>query len=217
MSEPIRHHYIPQFILRNFLSDNSLNFWNQIDSKFEKRNTKSVFMVKNLYRDINNHPEDIMAIEKKFSDLENEVSNLIQKKILGQSEIRITRTENEMLRKFLFLLSFRSENRKNQYIHKKFDPLTLESLEPLVKNGDYVDLWLREINYILDLDSFRDCKPNEDLSWEICTDLKSSLRDYYMTFCESRGQEFLLPDIYPTCEIFPIDKVSGVKLYLLDF
>ena len=43
--EPKRHHYIPQFILRNFQDENSqVSYWDIENSKLEKRNTRSVFM-----------------------------------------------------------------------------------------------------------------------------------------------------------------------------
>lgn len=205
MSEPVRHHYIPQFILRNFCIEGNLNFWNHKDTKFEKRNTKSVFMVKNLYKDIKNYPDDIMVIEKKFAKLEDDIAKLISEKILNKKIISLTRKENEVLRKFLFLLSFRSENRRNQYLEKKFDVLTKASLKPLVQNNDYIDLWLKEINEILDADSFDTLKDSKILSWEIKTDLQNELLGYYMTFVESRGQDFILSDIYPTTEIYPIN------------
>ena len=41
--EPKRHHYIPQFILRNFQDENSqVSYWNIENSKLEKRNTSNL-------------------------------------------------------------------------------------------------------------------------------------------------------------------------------
>jgi hypothetical protein len=68
MNEPIRHHFILQFILRNFTHNNDqIYYWNKDASKIEIRNTKSVYMVKNPYRDEQNHPTDPAIIEKKFA------------------------------------------------------------------------------------------------------------------------------------------------------
>jgi len=65
MSEPIKHHFIPQFILKNYTYNNDqIYYWNKENSKIELRNTKSVYMVKNLYRDEQNHPTDPAIIEK---------------------------------------------------------------------------------------------------------------------------------------------------------
>jgi hypothetical protein len=217
MSEPIKHHYIPQFILRNFLDEKQVNYWNMKTRKLERRNPKSIFMRKNLYKDVENHPDEIMAIEKKFASLEHEVSDLITKKILCKQEIRITRAENELLRRFLFLLGFRSENRKRQYRDILFDPITIETLKPFVKENDYVDLWLRELNAMLDLKSFTDLRDNKDISTVIKMDLQNELSGYYMSFVEARGQEFILSDIYPTTEIFPIDMSTKTKIDLHAF
>lgn len=48
--ESKRHHYIPQFILRNFQDENSqVSYWDIENSKLEKRNTRSVFMNMNRF------------------------------------------------------------------------------------------------------------------------------------------------------------------------
>lgn len=55
--EPIRHHYIPQFILRNFCFNDrgDLFYYDKENSKTSVKNTRDIFMVRNLYRDeINN-------------------------------------------------------------------------------------------------------------------------------------------------------------------
>ena len=165
MSEPKRHHYIPQFILRNFLNENNkLYYWNTGKQEIEERNTKSIYMEFNLYRDEKNNPENPTIIEKKFSALEGKVANLINNKIIGKRTIKITRDENELLRKYLFLLSFRSAARKEQYSNAKFDPLTEAVLSSKLVDNDYEDLWLRELEIILDLKDLKKVKENNDLS-----------------------------------------------------
>ena len=52
MSEPIRHHYVPQFIIRNFLVDTSVWYWNIEKKVIEKRNPRSILMKENLYQSI---------------------------------------------------------------------------------------------------------------------------------------------------------------------
>ena len=51
--EPVKHHYIPQFILRNFCFDDRshLFYYDKKISKIYKRETKDIFMIRNLYRD----------------------------------------------------------------------------------------------------------------------------------------------------------------------
>lgn len=208
----MKHHFIPQFILRNFANeDGQINYWDKKNNKLSKRNPKSIFMVENLYRDEFNHPTDPAVIEKKFAKLETEIATLFQEKVLNKNPITITRAENERLRKFLYLLSFRSSTRKQQYIDANFNEATKLSLKDFVVNGDYVDLWLREIETILDLEEYRDIQQMQNVSWTIRTDFHSHLLNYYMTFVTSRGQDFLISDVFPTAEIFPI--TEGVNLY----
>ncbi|MCK9330085.1 MAG: DUF4238 domain-containing protein [Candidatus Cloacimonetes bacterium] len=213
MNEPIKHHFIPQFILRKFTHNNDqIYYWNKESSQIEVRNTKSVYMVKNLYRDEKNHPTDPAIIENKFAQFESEIATLFQGKIVDKDPIVLTRTENEKLRKFLFLLSFRSSTRKQQYIDANFDDTTKEHLKEYVVNDDYIDLWLREIEMILDTENYNDIQKNDKISWTIKTDFWSHLTGYYMTFVTPRGQDFIIGDVYPTAEIFPIG-INGANLY----
>ena len=105
--EPKRHHYIPQFILRNFNDKNSqINYWDISAKELQKRNTRSVFMNKNMYRDEVNYPAHPTLIESTLADFEAEISEIINGKLLSTNEVVITRTELEKLRIFLSLLSF---------------------------------------------------------------------------------------------------------------
>ena len=58
--EPIRHHYIPQFILRNFAFDDSgkILYYDKKQNTVSVVDSRDIFMEKNLYRDeINNFGE----------------------------------------------------------------------------------------------------------------------------------------------------------------
>lgn len=53
-NEPIRHHYIPRFILRNFcfdLEEKLLYYYDRGKHELSKKRMQDVFMVRNLYRD----------------------------------------------------------------------------------------------------------------------------------------------------------------------
>lgn len=137
---------------------------------------------------------------------------MFRDKIIDKNPILLTREENEKLRKFLYLLSFRSTSRKQQYIDANFDEITKSHLAKHVENEDYVDLWLREIEMILDTQNYQEIQNNEKVSWTIRTDFWTHLSGYYMTFVTPKGQDFLLCDIYPTAEIYPIG-FNGANLY----
>ena len=56
-NEPIRHHYIPQFILRQFSEDGTtVHFVEKTSETGSRMNIRDVFMERNLYRDEKNYP-----------------------------------------------------------------------------------------------------------------------------------------------------------------
>ena len=66
MNEAKRHHYIPQFILRNFCFDKSrtlLNYYDKNTKKTSIKHSKDVFMDMHLYRDEINHQNRPTTIE----------------------------------------------------------------------------------------------------------------------------------------------------------
>lgn len=78
--DPKRHHYIPQFILRNFCFDtdrNQLFYFDKRTSTISIKQPKDIFMVKNLYRDDINNSDDIMRIEKDMARFESETAKII--------------------------------------------------------------------------------------------------------------------------------------------
>ena len=113
-NEPIKHHYIPQFILRNFLGDDGLlYYWDNENKYLSKRNTKSVFMNRSMYKSEELNSENPVEIENNLSKFEQEIAPIF-KRLCSPDEVAITRKELEMLRIFLSLLSFRSDLRMKQ-------------------------------------------------------------------------------------------------------
>ena len=51
MKEAVRHHYIPQFILRSFCGDNNgyLSYFDISQQRIVEKKTEEVFMARNLY------------------------------------------------------------------------------------------------------------------------------------------------------------------------
>ena len=202
--EPKRHHYIPQFILRNFNDDNGqVNYWDIEKEKLEKRNTRSVFMNFNMYRDEILNPDNPTMIESKFSAFECEIAELISSKILNKSDITLTRSELESLRIFTTLLSFRSNSRMEQYKDNRFNESTREILMKYQPDGDFNGLWKRELDALTTCRSYDDIEKSDVIDPIIKQDFLNDIRGYYMTFVDARGGQFLLSDIYPTSEIFP--------------
>ena len=215
-NEAKRHHYIPQFILRNFTDDNDqLTYWDIKEEKLEKRNTRSVFMNWHMYRDEENHKENPTYIESSLSVFEKEIAELINKKILYQYEITLTRKELESLRIFLSLLSFRSDLRMNQYKEKKFNQSTFEILLPFAPDGDFEALWKREIEELSKCRSYNQIRESKVIDPIIKQDFLNALEGQYMTFVDARGGDFLITDIYPTLEIFPLRLDANIHLHFI--
>ena len=57
-TEPIKHHYIPQFLLKNFCFDDKghLYFYDKVSKQISIKTTKDVFMTSRLYEDTINNP-----------------------------------------------------------------------------------------------------------------------------------------------------------------
>lgn len=210
--EARKHHYIPQFILRNFNDENEqVKYWNKATNKLEKRNTKSVFMNIDMYRDEAINIEDPTQIETKFSLFEREIAELISNKILNKSEIVLKRIELEKLRIFITLMSFRSNSRMEQYKNNAFDESTRNILIKFQPDGNFEELWKRELDVLASCRNYEDIQHSELIDPIIKLDFTNDLMGFYMTFVDARGGQFILSDIYPTLEVFP---VGGVNIHL---
>jgi len=213
--EPRKHHYIPRFILKNFNDENGqVNYWNIDNSRLEKRNIKSVFMNLDMYRDESLNEDDPTQIESKFSIFESEIAKLFSNKILNNSNISLTRIELQKLRIFITLLSFRSNSRMDQYKNNKFDSLTREMLLKFQPNGNFEELWKRELDFLATCRTYDEIEKSEIVDPIIKLDFMNDLNGYYMSFVEARGGEFLLSDIYPTLEIYP-DFIANIHMHCL--
>ena len=207
--EPRKHHYIPRFILKNFNDDKGqVNYWDIKKNKLEKRNIKSVFMNIDMYRDETINEQDPTQIESKFSIFECEIAKLISEKILNKSEITLKKSELEQLRIFITLLAFRSNSRMNQYINNSFNESTRDTLLKYQPDGNFEKLWRRELDILATCRSYEEIEQSDLIDPIIKLDFFNDLKGFYMTFVDARGGEFLLSDIYPTLEVFPITDIN---------
>lgn len=215
MGEAKRHHYIPQFILRNFLDKNGqISYWDLEKKKLEKRNSKSIFMNFDMYRDEINHQDNPTVIESSLAVFEREISDLINKKLLSEKEVVLTRAGLESLRIFLSLLSFRSDLRMNQYKNVNFNESTKRILDEYA-HGNFEDLWKREIEILSKCRSYDEIRKNTEIDPIIKLDFENDLKGYYLTLVDARGGDFILTDVYPTLEIFPVQKDVNLHLHAL--
>ena len=213
--EPIKHHYIPQFILRNFLGEDGLfYYWDNENKYLSKRNTKSVFMNRSMYKSEEINAKNPVEVENNLAKLEQEISPIF-KRLCSTDEIVLNRKELEMLRIFLSLLSFRSDLRMKQYKEKKFNESTEELLKDYKGEQEFELFWKNEINSLAKCRTFEDVMNAEGVDPIIKMDFSNDLKGYYMTMIEARGQEFIISDVYPTLEVFPIAPTINIHLHAI--
>lgn len=96
----VNSHFIPQFILRNFCSDNKIQYYNKGTQTLETRSTRSVFSEKGYYPD---------HLEKELcSKIEYQFSVVLNNKILNaRNNITLNYEDMWILKKFLIITMLR--------------------------------------------------------------------------------------------------------------
>lgn len=204
--ESHKHHFVPQFILKNFADDEKqLYHWDNVEKKLEKKSVSEVFMDNDMYRDEKQSAENPTAIEDDFSVFERKIAMLIQDKIIDQSEIRISKKENEELRIFLTLLSLRSRYRKEQYINDSFDSDTRKELFNYQQDSDFESLWKRELGLLAKIRNYDKIRKNKNIDAALKREFFDDYDNFYMSFIETEEENFLITDVNPTSEVYPLD------------
>lgn len=211
-----RQHYIPQFIIKNFNNGTDrVNYWDIREQKYFNSYISNVFERHYMYEDKLNHPEEPEFIEHALGDFERDVGQIITGKILGGKKITINRKELETLRIFLTLLSFRSKNRMEQYKNANFTPETKEILDKYAHDGNYLNLWKKEIEEICKCRSFDEISKNKNIDPIIKQDFQNDLVGLFMTIVDAEEEEFILTDIYPTLELYKVNDKFSAHLHFL--
>ncbi len=197
---PVRHHYIPQFILRRFCNnEEKLCYCEKAKLDISEKRPEEVFMVRNLYRDTINHPENPVQIENDFAKFESEAANIINR-FSTESEIVISVEENEKLKLFFALMGIRSKGAADTFSQG----LTEDSKEVYSlyqENGDFSDFWKRNLSAIVKCRSIREVWDNPNIDKPIKIFMKRDtvgLADMHFVIAEKRGNEdFIIGDSYP--------------------
>ena len=214
--EPHRHHYIPQFILKKFCDTNGLIcHWDIENQVFEQKKTVEVFMEIDMYRDEKQNSDNPVKIEEDFSKYEKRIAELINNKITNKNEITITRKDNEELRIFITLLSLRANYRKMQYLKNELDEETRKILLYYQPDGKFELLWKRELGVLARCRNYRKIMNNKKIDPIIKAEFKNDIEGYYMSFIETRGAEFIIGDVNPTCEMLQISNNESLPMHYL--
>ena len=213
----MRHHYIPQFILKNFCYDenNHLFYFDKQSGKILSEDTRDVFMVKNLYRDEINNADNPTKIEKDLAVFENEVSRIIKDKFLSGRDIILTLQEDQKLKLFFAIMGFRSKETK----HKFGDKISKESkvfYKQYQHDGDYTDLWKRNLGYVVNCRSIEEVlnHPHIDDPFKVFFRRDTvGIFGMYIVVVEAKGNDgFIIGDTYPVVISGSTD--SGLQLHL---
>ncbi|MCJ1436100.1 hypothetical protein MMC27_005478 [Xylographa pallens] len=224
---PQYHHFIPRFILRNYagpmqpppgLNKKKQKRWVQTHSKdgvlnvIDLNNVKvmqsplsSTLGLLDMYRDVKS--SDQYDVEKKLSVLEGQAGIIISeiKKAFdsGLPDVWLPRAKRDILRKFLFIMKYRS-----QEFHRRFNPETgdyiaddKEEMLTYMKVKGFakpINVWLNNLR------TFIDVKMDAEQQW-IQTVLDNAypgdamwffahIQAAYLAFCQTSNlnDEFLL-------------------------
>lgn len=201
--EPIKHHYIPQFILRNFCFDDRrhLFYFDKKTSKILKKTPKEIFMVRNLYYDDINNPDEPTKIEKDMARFESEVAQIITERFLNEDDIAITLAEDEKLKLFFAIMAFRSKTTSNKFgIRASDESKVFYSMYQ--KNGDLSDFWKRNLGNLVNCRSLKEVWYHKEIDDPIKIFFMRDTFGYsglYFVVAERRGHtNFIISDAYPT-------------------
>jgi Protein of unknown function (DUF4238) len=167
------------------------------------------FGITDMYRDFadasNQH-----RLEEKLSKLESQAASIvieIRKAFeAGQQDVWITRPRRDTLRKFLFIMKYRSSTFHRRFYHQNMEDYSSDDKQRLLnymqKKGHKkpVDVWFDNIDTILDLKMDPELKwmkwlmdhiYPDDAKWFI-----AHAQMYYLALCTPSGQdeEFLLTE-----------------------
>lgn len=215
---PVRHHYIPQFILRNFCFDDRthLFYYDKKTLETSKRKTKEIFMVRNLYRDDINNIENPTKIESDMARFESEVAQIIAKKFLDGNEISITLDEDGKLKLFFAIMAFRSKTTSDKFGSGTSDEnKTFYSMYQ--KNGDLSDFWKRNLGNLVNCRSLEEVLRNKEIDDPIKLFFIRDTLGYfglYFIVAERRGHiDFIISDVYPTIVYGVMDGGLELPMY----
>lgn len=215
-SEPINHHYIPQFILKNFCFDSlrrRVKFYNVKTGEIVDKAVSKVFMQKNLYRDEVNYSDSPTQIEKDLAKYETDVAKII-KRFLVNDDIRLTVKENESLLLFFAIMGLRSSNALTGFKNASDD--TKKFYQKFQADGNFEDFWKRNLGFIVKCRSIAEIMnhPQIDEPMKIFMQRDAfGISGKYLIILERRGDEdFLIGDSYPV-----MITGGGFKLPLFDY
>ena len=196
---PIRHHFIPQFVLRQFCyEDNLLWFKHKDTGVVESLGTRDLFMEKNLYY-FKDDDADYYEIENALADYENEISRMLIDQFYDEKIIHIMYAEQESIKLFYAIMGFRSK-RAADYFKNSKDKGFVDYYSIFQNDNDFEAFWKRNLKELVKCRSFLEVSRNPNIDKPVKVFM---LRDTtgifgsYLKVVETINEEFILTDSYP--------------------
>lgn len=203
MNEPKRHHYIPQFILRNFCFDdnNNIHYYNKKTNQVTVEQPRDIFMSRHLYRDEINSPDNPVKIEKDLAEYEREVSEIINGKFLKENEITLNTEEEEKLKLFFAIMAFRAK-RTADFFKNGISKTGQKMYSNSQPDGNFSDLWKRNLMNLVNCRSMDDVRNHPDIDDYIKVffqrDTEGIFGIIFAVVGRKEAPEFVLGDTYPS-------------------
>ena len=185
-----RSRHIPEALNVYDLAQNTLKLGTETISRS--------FGVVDMYKDTS-HAKDAYHIEKSLSRLEEAASKVISKLEMERSQglITLLRSEVNILRKFLFVMSFRNSLQHRSWVDETLDPDTLAMLKEYAKEHGLAstgDAYLHTMRHLLDTEHW-DVNDNKNIFWVTRTDYKLDADGMALSLYEAPlGMEFILTE-----------------------
>lgn len=217
-SEPIRHHYIPQFILKNFcFEDKRLHYFDKQTGCISVKDTRDVFMVRNLYRDEINYAVDPVKIEKDLADYEREIAPIIKERFLTEREIFLHRKRMKNYDCFFAIMGFRALSTKLCF-GEEISKQSKKFYKQYQADGNILDFWKRNLGYVVQCRSFEEIWNHPHIDDPIKLFFRRDIIGYfgkYIAVVEANNENaFVIGDTYPVVISGILD--NGLPLIMYD-
>ena len=201
-NESYRHHYIPQFIIRNFSprGDGFVRFYSVKNKTIKNLPTEDVFVYNNLYRDEVNNPNDPVKIENDLAKYEGEIAVLLKEKFYKGSEIKLTFEEEEKLKLFISIMMYRNAQ-SNKIFSEKAPDIFKEKVFQFMPDGDVNSIWKKNLGHLVNCRSLQEVIDHPDIDDFFRHSIfftTFGLFGQFLIVAERRGNsEFVLGDSFP--------------------
>lgn len=158
-------------------------------------------MVRNLYRDIRNSPDEPTKIERDMAKFESEVSQIINGRFLNGDEIMMTLDEDTKLKLFFAIMAFRSKLTSDKFASGMSEESKV-FYSAYQGGGDLSDFWKRNLGNLVNCRSLEEVWNHKEIDEPIkiffWRDTLGIFGRYFIVL-ERRGPvDFVISDVYPT-------------------